>query len=127
VGFESAAVPYTPAQRNAGKTHFNTLQLMALSLDGITAFSTWPLRAVSVMGFVFALFAFCFGVYTTLDYFINGNNVSGWPTIVVALTFFSGIQLISIGIVGEYVGRNYEEAKRRPLYIIKDQYGKGLG
>ena len=88
--------------------------------------STWPLRAVIGLGFVLALAAFGYGAYLTLEYFLHGHNVSGWTTIVVSLMLFVGIQLVSLGVVAEYVGRIYEEVKCRPLYLVKRELGRGL-
>ena len=126
VGFESVAVPYVPAARAHGRSHFSPVRLMRLAMDGLTAFTTWPLRAVSVVGFGLALLAFAYGAYLTLSYLLYGHDVSGWTTIVVALMLFAGIQLVSLGIVGEYVGRVFEEVKGRPLFIVKRRWGQGL-
>ena len=126
VGFDAVAVPYTPAARAHGRSHFSPRRLVHLSLDGITAFTTWPLRAVSVFGFGLALLAFTYGGFLTLDYLLSGHGVSGWTTIVVSLMLFSGIQLISLGVVGEYIGRVFEEVKQRPLYVVKRSLGQGL-
>jgi hypothetical protein len=120
------AVPYVPAPRAHGRSHFSPLRLVRLSLDGLTAFTTWPLRAVSGVGFLLALLAFLYGGYLTASYFLYGHDVSGWTTIVVSLMLFAGIQLISLGIVGEYVGRIFEEVKARPLFIVKNDLGQGL-
>lgn len=126
VGFSSVAVPYMPAPRASGRSHFSALRLVRLSLDGLTAFTTWPLRAVSLVGFSLAMLAFVYGGYLTLQYLLFGHGVSGWTTIVVGLMLFSGIQLVSLGIVGEYVGRIFEEAKGRPLFVVKREFGHGL-
>lgn len=126
VGFASVAVPYQPDERAHGHSHFSPWRLVRLSLDGLTAFTTWPLRAVSAIGFVLAVLAFVYGAYLTGKYFVYGHDVSGWTTIVVSLMLFAGIQLISLGIVGEYVGRIFEEVKARPLFVIKQQMGHGL-
>jgi polyisoprenyl-phosphate glycosyltransferase len=126
VGFEAVAVPYVPDARAHGRSRFSPLRLLRLSLDGLTAFTTWPLRAVSAIGFVLALAAFFYGAYLTLSYFLYGHNVSGWTTIVVSLMLFVGIQLISLGIVGEYVGRIFEEVKARPLFVVKAEQGRGM-
>lgn len=126
VGFDAVAVPYMPEARAHGRSHFNPLRLLRLSIDGLTAFTTWPLRAVSAIGFVLALLAFVYGAYLTAHYLIDGHNVSGWTTIVVSLMGFAGIQLISLGILGEYIGRIFEEVKARPLFVIKHQMGRGL-
>lgn len=126
VGFSAVAVPYMPAPRAHGTSHFSLLRLIRLSLDGLTAFTTWPLRAVSVIGFTLASMAFAYGGYLTLAYLMYGHDVSGWTTIAVSLMLFSGIQLVSLGVVGEYVGRIFEEAKGRPLFIVKREFGRGL-
>lgn len=126
VGFDAVAVPYIPDARSHGRSHFNAWQLIRLSLDGVTAFTTWPLRAVSMAGFLLATLAFVYGAYLMAAYFISGNAISGWTTIVVSLMLFAGLQLISLGVVGEYVGRIFEEVKRRPPYVIKQRLGRGL-
>lgn len=126
VGFKAVPVPYVPDERAHGRSQFSALRLIRLSLDGLTAFTTWPLRAVSAVGFVLALAAFLYGAYLTASYFLYGHNVSGWTTIVVGLMLFAGIQLISLGIVGEYVGRIFEEVKARPLFVIKRELGAGM-
>ena len=126
VGFDAVAIPYTPDARAHGSSHFSMLKLMRLSMDGLTAFTTWPLRAVSAGGFGLALLAFLYGGYLTIDYLLNGHTVSGWTTIVVGLMLFSGLQLIAIGIAGEYIARIFEEVKARPLYVIKREMGQGL-
>jgi polyisoprenyl-phosphate glycosyltransferase len=126
VGFAAIAVPYTPAQRKHGHSHFNYWQLIKLSLDGLTAFTTWPLRAIGILGFVFAALAFVYGIYLTGSYFLYGHQVNGWTTIVVSLMLFAGVHMLSLGILGEYIGRIFEEVKARPLYVIKHQMGQGL-
>lgn len=81
---------------------------------------------MSVVGLLFALLAFSYGAYVVFDYLMFGNAASGWSTIVVTLMFFIGIQMISTGIVGEYVARIYEEVKGRPLYVVRSEHGTGL-
>jgi polyisoprenyl-phosphate glycosyltransferase len=126
VGFNAIAIPYVPRERSHGETSFGLLQLLRLSLDGLTAFTTWPLRAVSTAGFILAFLGFVYGAFITIEYLILGNAVSGWTTIVVSLLLFFGIQMISIGILGEYIGRIFEEVKQRPLFIVKRVQGQGL-
>ena len=101
------------------------LRLLALALTGVTAFSTLPLRLWSGVGATVALCAIGYGGYITVEHLINGNPVPGWPTVVVSLMFFSGVQLLSIGILGEYVGRIFDEVKRRPLYVVREVAGRG--
>jgi glycosyltransferase involved in cell wall biosynthesis len=126
VGFRAVAMPYTPAPRAEGVSSFNARRLVRLALDGLTAFTTWPLRMVSVVGLLFAVPAFAYGIYVTIDHLLFGNAVSGWTTIVVSLMFFIGVQMISTGIVGEYIARIYEEVKGRPLYVVRRTDGAGL-
>jgi glycosyltransferase involved in cell wall biosynthesis len=126
VGFKSVAVPYQPDERHHGQTRFGLLRLIGLSLDGLTAFTTWPLRAVSTLGFAMAFCSFAYGAFLTLRYLMYGHAVSGWTTIVVSLMLFAGIQLVSLGVVGEYIGRIFEEVKGRPLFIVKEQGGRGM-
>ena len=126
VGFRSVALPYTPAPRAEGTSTFNTRRLLSLAIDGLTAFTTWPLRMVSVAGLLLAVPAFAYGTFVIVDYLLFGNAATGWSTIVVSLMFFIGIQMISTGIVGEYVARIYQEVKGRPLYVVRSQIGVGL-
>lgn len=126
VGFNTQALPYQPAARAHGHSKFRPLRLAQLALDGLTAFTHWPLRAVSTCGILLAVPALLYGLYLTLMYLLYGHNVSGWTTIVVSLMLFCGLQLMSLGIVGEYVGRIFEEVKGRPLYLVKEQWGQGL-
>lgn len=126
VGFDAVAVPYDPPPRASGRSSFRLRQLVGLALDGMTSFTTWPLRAVSIGGFSIALLAFVYGAYETVNYLLFGNDVSGWTTIVVGMMFFLGVQLIALGVIGEYIGRIFEEVKGRPLYIVKRDLGQGL-
>lgn len=126
VGFKSVAIPYEPAERAIGVTNYNALRLLAFSIDGLTAFTTWPLRFASIIGLVLAVIAFGYGGFVVQDYLLHGNEVSGWTTIIVCLLFFVGIQLISLGILGEYVARIFEEVKNRPVYVVRRALGQGL-
>ena len=126
VGFRAEALPYTPATRARGKSKFRWLQLLRLSIDGITAFTTWPLRMVSVVGLAMAVPAFAYGAYEALSYLLYGNPVSGWTTLVVCLMFVAGLQLVSLGVLGAYIARIFEEVKARPLYVVRQESGQGL-
>ncbi len=118
VGFRTQALPYTPAQRLHGKSTFSGRRLLGLALTGLTAFSNMPLRLWSVFGSILALIALGYGGYVTLAYFLEQRPVAGWTTIVAGMMLFGGIQLISIGILGEYLGRVYDEVKQRPRYLL---------
>ncbi|MEJ6023285.1 glycosyltransferase family 2 protein [Ramlibacter sp. PS4R-6] len=126
VGFHAEALPYLPEERAHGRSHFSLRRLVGLSLDGLTSFTTWPLRIVSYVGVVMALLGFAYGAFISIEYFFIGNQVSGWTTIVVAMLFFFGVQMIFTGIIGEYIGRIFEEVKQRPVYLVKREVGRGL-
>ncbi len=126
VGFQTESIAYTPASRQHGKSHFNAFKLLKLALAGLTSFTTWPLRAVSLVGFAISFCSFGYGLYIICEYLLFRNPVSGWPTIVTILLFFSGINLISLGIVGEYVARIFDEVKGRPLYIVRQATGRAF-
>lgn len=126
VGFKAVAVPYVPAARAHGHSSFSMLRLIGLSLSGLTAFTNWPLRAVSVIGALLAMCSFLYGGYLSVVYLLYGHAVSGWTTIVVSLMLFAGIQMISLGVVGEYVGRVFEEVKARPLFVVRRRSGRGM-
>jgi polyisoprenyl-phosphate glycosyltransferase len=120
VGFRSVALPFIPAERATGQSSFNFKRLASLALSGVMAFSTLPLRVWSLLGAFISLLAIGYGIFITFDTLINGNPASGWPTLAAGLMLFSGIQLLSIGILGEYLGRVYEEVKRRPIYLLAE-------
>jgi len=123
VGFRTQALPYMPQDRHAGRSHFGIFKLLRLALAGLMSFTTWPLRAVSVVGFVVSLCALLYGIFIVIKHLIFSSDVAGWPTIVTILLFFSGINLLSLGVVGEYVARIFEEVKARPIYLIQQQNG----
>ncbi|HET9646544.1 MAG TPA: glycosyltransferase family 2 protein [Burkholderiaceae bacterium] len=123
VGFRAEGVPYQPARRAAGRTHFSIGRLLRLSIDGLTGFTTWPLRVVSVVGAITSLMAFVYGGYLTVRYLLLGNDVPGWTTVVVLLLLFAGIQMIAMGMVGEYIARIFEEVKARPRYLVRRRLG----
>ncbi|GAA3999274.1 glycosyltransferase family 2 protein [Comamonas faecalis] len=118
VGFKSAALPFVPADRAAGQSSFNLRRLGSLALLGLISFTTLPLRLWSVMGSVIALIALAYGLLIVLDTLLFGADLEGWPTLAAAIMLFSGVQLMSIGILGEYIGRIYDEVKQRPAYLV---------
>jgi len=126
VGFNSTAIDYEPLARIDGKSNFGLLGSLSLAFTGILAFSIAPLRALTVSGFMLSMMALGYGAWVVGDYLINGIAVPGYATIVVGMMFFSGIQLLSIGVLAEYVGRIYEEVKQRPNYLISLREGQGL-
>jgi len=120
VGFRQKAIPFHRQPRHAGKSKWNYWQLWNFALEGITSFTTAPLRAATYFGLLTALSAFLFGLYIIFDTLIRGNPVPGYPSLMVVILFLGGIQLIGIGIIGEYLGRLFDETKQRPLYLIKE-------
>lgn len=119
VGGRTDVVEYARAERVAGNTKFNGWKLWNLALEGITSFSTLPLRMWTYIGLVVATFAFLYGAWVIVDTMAFGNPVHGYPSLLVSILFLGGVQLIGIGVLGEYVGRTYTEVKQRPRYIIK--------
>jgi glycosyltransferase involved in cell wall biosynthesis len=127
VGFQSLALDYEPLPRAQGRTHFGLRGAFRLAMTGMLAFSTAPLRALSAIGFLLALASLGYGAWVIFEYFYWGIAAPGFATIVVAMMFLSGIQLLSVGVLAEYVGRIYDEVKRRPIYLIRERQGAGLG
>jgi glycosyltransferase involved in cell wall biosynthesis len=125
VGFRTEIIPYVPNERLSGTSSFSLRRLARLGFTGVTAFTNAPLRWWSALGVLVALGALGFGLWIVIDYFLYGNNVPGWATLVCGMMFFSGVQLLSIGIVGEYVGRIFDEVKQRPVYLIGSEAGHG--
>lgn len=119
VGFERKEVLYKRDPRAAGNTKWNYWRLWNFALEGITSHTTVPLRLASYLGFVVAFFSFVYALYTAYDKLVHGNPVAGYPSLMVVLLFLGGVQLITLGIIGEYLGRMFDESKRRPLYFIK--------
>lgn len=112
-------IEYARAERVIGHTKFNTWKLWNLALEGITSFSTFPLRVWTYIGFLVATLSFLYGAWMILDKLIWGNPVAGYPSLLISILFLGGVQLIGIGVLGEYIGRIYIETKRRPRYIVK--------
>jgi glycosyltransferase involved in cell wall biosynthesis len=120
VGFKSIALPFIPNLREGGVSSFSAKNLSKLAISGITSFSVFPLQIWTLAGAIISIMAILYGFYVIVMTVFHGNAVSGWPTLTVALMFFSGVQLFSVGILGEYIGRIFGEVKQRPLYIIAD-------
>jgi len=122
-GFRQASVEYDRAERETGATKYNYWKLWTLALDGITSASTVPLRIWSYIGAIVAIFALGYGTFLTVDTMLFGNAVPGYASIMVSVLFLGGVQLISLGVLGEYVGRILTETKQRPLYVVRDTVG----
>ncbi|MCF6808391.1 glycosyltransferase family 2 protein [Thiotrichales bacterium 19S9-12] len=127
VGFSGYAIPYDVQPRKGdGKSKWNYRKLFELALTGITSFSDWPLRIWSLVGFFISLLAFCYGIFVIISTLVEGAQTPGWATVVAGISFLGGIQLISIGVIGEYVARIFNEVKQRPIYIINQTKSQNL-
>lgn len=122
-GFRQTAVDYDRAERAVGTTKFNYWRLWTLAIDGITSASTVPLRVWSYLGAVIALFALVYALFIGARTVLYGADVAGYPSLMVAILFMGGVQLLSLGVLGEYVGRILVETKHRPIYIIRQRVG----
>lgn len=125
LGFRTTTIDYQRPARIAGSTKFNGWRLWNFALEGITSFSTSPLRIWTYIGSFVALLSFIFAIFIATRVIILGIDVPGYASLIVAVTFLGGLQLIGIGILGEYLGRTYLESKRRPSYIIRKTYTSG--
>ncbi|WP_419735264.1 glycosyltransferase family 2 protein [Pseudomonas sp. COR18] len=123
-GFTTRVIEYDRAPRTHGKSKFNGWKLWNLALDGITSFSTLPLRLWTYIGGLISLGSLLYALYMVSDKLLFGNTVPGYPSLMTAILFLSGVQLIGLGILGEYIGRIYIEAKHRPRYVIRATVGK---
>jgi glycosyltransferase involved in cell wall biosynthesis len=126
VGFRSEAMPYTPPPRLHGRSCFRPFKLFRFAVDGITAFTTWPLRILSVCGIGLSLLSFAYGLFIVVAHLLFGDPVQGWTTLITVVLFFAGVQLISVGVLGEYVARIFDEVKNRPVYLVQQQRGTGM-
>ena len=118
VGFNSVAIPYHRDARSAGDSKFNLWRLWNFALEGITSFSTAPLRLATYFGLLTAAVAFLYALWVIVKAIFWGDPVAGWPTMMAVILFLGGVQLIALGMIGEYLGRLYDEAKQRPLYLV---------
>jgi glycosyltransferase involved in cell wall biosynthesis len=123
VGFKTATVNYTRNSRAAGSTKFSGWKLWNFALEGFTSFSTIPLRVWTYIGSAGALLTFAYGAFIILRTLIHGVDVPGYSSLLVSVLFFGSLQLVGIGVVGEYIGRIYMETKQRPTYLIRKHYG----
>lgn len=118
VGFKSTCVEYERRERIAGESHYPLKKMLALAIDGITSLSTKPIRIITVFGFIIAALSFI-GILWSVITYLCGHSVAGWASLVSIVCFLSGIQLLSLGVIGEYIGKIYLETKRRPRFIIE--------
>ena len=123
VGFRSIGISFTIEERRSSSSKFNFLKLLDLATTGLTSFSNLPLRLWVGVGSLISLLSIFYAIYILMETLIFGNPLAGWATLVVAVTFLGGVQLLSIGILGEYLARIFNEVKRRPNYIIAAKHG----
>jgi glycosyltransferase involved in cell wall biosynthesis len=123
VGFRQAALEFDREVRAAGRTKWSYWRLWNFALDAVTSFSSMPLKVWSYLGLIISIFAFLFALFLAALKIIRGIDVPGYASLMVAVLFFGGVQLISLGIIGEYLARMYNEVKGRPLYLVRDQWG----
>jgi len=126
VGYRRIAVPYHRQARVAGDSKFSLWKLWNFALEGITSFSTVPLRAATYLGMLTATGAFLFAIGVVVKAALYGDRVAGWPTMMAVILFLGGVQLIALGLIGEYLGRLYEESKQRPLYLVDTCIAPGV-
>jgi len=125
LGFSEARVEYGVGERLAGESKFNATRMMRLALDGVFSFSVAPLRLITVLGLATTLFGVAFAVFWLVSWATGGIQERGWTSLVILVLIFGGVQLLSIGILSEYVGRTYAEVKRRPRYVVDSTTGLG--
>jgi len=127
IGYHQKEVPYTRDARYAGQTKWNYWRLWNFALEGITSFTSVPLKLATYIGFVIALGAFLYAAKVIYDTLVYGNPVAGYPSLLVVILFLGGVQLITLGFIGEYLARMFDESKGRPLYLIKNYIPSGYG
>jgi len=126
IGFKKKELLFQQGDRLAGQSSWNFWSLLNLAIEGVTSFTTAPLRFSTILGFCVSVFALLYMLYIVAKTLIFGEPVQGFPTMMIAILFMGGVQLITIGIIGEYVGRIFNETKNRPVYIVKDKFNVEL-
>ena len=126
IGFRQEAVHYDRAKRFAGVTKYPLSKMIRLALDGITSFSNAPLQTAFLAGIATAILSVFYAIYIVIREIFFGFPVAGWSSIMVAILFIGSIQLVTIGILGEYIGRIYDEVKKRPMFILDFQSSRGF-
>jgi dolichol-phosphate mannosyltransferase len=121
VGYDQSGVHYSREPRHAGRTKYSTGRMLKLGADGILSFSAVPLRLTLALGFVLSFLAICYALFAVALYLVGAYTVPGWISIVAGVAFLGGLQLIVLGVIGEYVGLIHDEVKQRPLYLVREQ------
>jgi polyisoprenyl-phosphate glycosyltransferase len=122
IGYRQTSIKYLRDPRLAGKTKWNYWRLSQFAIEGITSFSSAPLKLATWTGLAASLLAFLLGLKVLVKAMLHGDPVPGYPSLMVVVLFLGGIQLLAIGVIGEYIGRNYAESKQRPLYFIEEEH-----
>ena len=122
IGFKKKEILFDQAERKFGKSHWNLLQLSALAIEGITSFTTAPLRIATILGMLTGFVSIVYLIYTFVKVLIWGDPVAGYPTLICVMLILGSVQLICLGIIGEYLGRVFNESKRRPNYLVSNYY-----
>ena len=120
MGFRQAIIPYQAAERHAGQSKYTFFKMLRFGLDGIVSFSVKPLRIAFYTGVLVSMAALLYAVYAVVQH-ISGSTVEGWTSILVSVLFIGGVSLLSLGVIGEYIARIFNEVRRRPMYFFKDQ------
>jgi hypothetical protein len=123
VGFRQTSITFQRSQRRAGRTKYRYWSMWNNAIDAITSFSTTPLRFWTYLGFLLSAASFAYGLIAILQKLLGGYVVQGWASIITVVAFLGGIQLMSLGIMGEYLGRIYSEIKGRPVYLVRHAIG----
>lgn len=126
IGYKKTAVEFEQQDRQAGQSSWNFLSLLSLAIEGIVSFTTFPLKIATIVGIFTSLCAFIYMIYVIIKAILFGDPVSGFPTLLSVILFLGGIQLLALGIIGEYIGRIFHETKRRPVYIVREYNGSIL-
>jgi dolichol-phosphate mannosyltransferase len=123
LGFKRKGIRYVPLARSKGKSKFSFVRMFSLALDGIFSFSNVPIKIVTLIGFIMTFFSFVYLVYVVIVRILNPDIIQGWTSILATFLFLSSFQITALGLLGEYIGRIYEETKQRPVYIIEELIG----
>lgn len=124
IGFRKKEIEFEQKDRLTGQSSWNFWSLLNLAIDGITSFTTAPLRMATVIGILISIIAFAYMCYILAKTIIWGENIQGFPTLITIILFLGGVQLLSLGIIGEYLGKVFYETKRRPVYVVREYEGE---
>lgn len=126
IGYKKSYVEFEQGERVAGSSSWNFMSLLKLAVEGIVSFTTFPLRVATIVGFLVSFFAFLYMIYVIIKTLVYGEDVAGFPTLLCIILFLGGFQLICLGIIGEYLGRIFNETKNRPVYIAREYNGEKI-